>query len=87
MENVSKKELMCEIMAVDFAITDIKLYLDTHPCDEEAITLYNALVKKRAAMHESYQCMFGPIIAETYDKSTKHWDWIKDPWPWDKEEI
>ena len=68
---VDKNELMCEIMAVDFAITDIKLY--------------NSLVKKRLTMIDSYQSMFGPIIAETYDKSEDYWRWIDNPWPWDKE--
>ena len=82
---VDKNQLMCEIMAIDFAITDIKLYLNTHPDDKEAINLYNSLVKKRLAMIDSYQSMFGPIIAETYDKSVDHWRWIDDPWPWDKE--
>ena len=82
---VDKNELMCEIMAVDFAITDIKLYLNTHPHDVDAIKLYNSLVKKRLTMIDSYQSMFGPIIAETYDKSEDDWRWIDNPWHWDKE--
>ena len=82
---VDKNELMCEIMAVDFAITDIKLYLNTHPHDVDTIKLYNSLVKKRLTMIDSYQSMFGPIIAETYDKSEDYWRWIDNPWPWDKE--
>ena len=77
--------MLREITAIDFAVTDIKLYLNTHPNDADAIKLYNSLVEKRLAMLDSYQSMFGPLIAETYSGSGETWDWIDNPWPWDKE--
>lgn len=79
---VSKTGLQTELMAIDFAITDIKLYLDTHPGDGEAIRLYNNLVAKRLAMFDSYQSMFGPLVAEAYTGSDGEWDWTDNPWPW-----
>ena len=83
--NVSKAELMREIMAVNFAMTDLVQYLDTHPDDADAIDLYNNLVRKFGTMLESYQSIFGPLIVQQYDGSTENWNWIDNPWPWNKE--
>ena len=33
----NKEDLMSIITQSSFALDDIKLYLDTHPCDEEAL--------------------------------------------------
>ena len=32
-----KKDLMDQINTVSFAVDDVKLFLDTHPCNEEAL--------------------------------------------------
>ena len=40
----SRCELLHEIMAVDFKLYDLQLYLDTHPFDEDALCMYQNLV-------------------------------------------
>ncbi len=81
---MNREKMLHEIMALDFALTDLKLYLNSHPDDVESIALFNNIVKKRRVMIESYQCMYGPLIAEDYDCSKDAWDWVDEPWPWDK---
>ena len=34
-------ELLKEIMAVDFSLVELNLYLDTHPLDQRALRLHN----------------------------------------------
>ena len=36
----SRADLLQQINKVSFAVDDVKLYLDTHPCDEEAIAYF-----------------------------------------------
>lgn len=81
---MNKEKLMCEIMALDFAITDLKLYLNTHIYDVETIALYNKCVMKSKVLRDTYQNLYGPIIAESYAGSEDRWNWVDDPWPWEK---
>ena len=36
---------LAELMALDFAIDELGLYLDTHPNDSEALELFNSYIK------------------------------------------
>lgn len=81
---MDKEKLKHEIMALDFALIDLKLYLNTHPDCTSSIELYNSIVDKRKVLFETYQSLYGPLIAETYSGSEGSWDWIDNPWPWNK---
>lgn len=74
--------LMKEIMAVDFALTDLALYLNTHPNDFKIICVYNNCVKKFKELIKEYQEKFGPIYRE-FSTSPSQWQWSENPWPWD----
>ncbi len=78
---VNKQELLDRIYALDFAISDLKLFLDTHPCNEEALSLYRKWVEENTSLKETYTAFFGPLMAETYVPGN-YWAWIEDPWPW-----
>ncbi len=82
---MNKDKLKHEIMALDFALTDLKLYLNTHPDCVQTIKLYNSIVEKRKVLYDSYQSLYGPLVAETYSGSDASWDWVDDPWPWQKQ--
>ena len=75
-----KEKLMQQIMEYKFAITDISLFLDTHPCDEKAILLHNEYVSEFQKLKEKYESEYGPLSIET---ETKSWQWIDDKWPWE----
>jgi spore coat protein JB len=77
-----KWELMTIITQSSFALDDIKLYLDTHPCDVEAIMSYKEYKKIREIAMDEYKKNYGPISA--YDVCIdNYWDWINSPWPWE----
>ena len=88
MDNLScnindKKELLNEIMSLNFAVNDLVLYLDTHPSDREAIRLHNEYSNKSRNLTEEYQRKFGPLTVNS-NQSSNSWDWINEPWPWER---
>ena len=43
----ARKELLQKINEVSFAVNDITLYLDTHPCDEKALAYHEEMSEMR----------------------------------------
>lgn len=78
-----RKTLLNKIDAVSFAIDDVKLYLDTHPCDEQALMYYDAHKKLRHQYVEEYTKCFGPLTADNVD-TCNYWTWVNKPWPWER---
>ena len=60
--------------ALAFAIWEVRLYLDTHPCDEKALALLRRLMA--AAEGENYATSFLPDCGDG-------WTWTQGPWPWE----
>lgn len=56
-----------------FALWELRLYLNTHPCDKEALALFRQLREKA---EDTYAETF---LAEDYTR----WAWTDDPWPWE----
>lgn len=77
----AQKKLLEQIQAYAFAMTDLGLYLDTHPTDTNALTLYHEYKQKKAKATEEYEAKYQTIQqgADTPDK----WGWVDDPWPWE----
>lgn len=71
-----------ELMALDFVIKEVNLYLDTHKDDAEAFEMLQSTLALYEEGKMRYIKKYGPITI--YD--LKHADcftWICDPWPWD----
>jgi len=73
------------INEVSFAVNDILLYLDTHPCDQEALSFYRENVRERDKALKEYAKNYGPLTVDTaaYNDSDK-WEWVMQPFPWEK---
>ncbi|MDD3839715.1 MAG: spore coat protein CotJB [Clostridia bacterium] len=71
------------LMAIQFSLLELNLYLDTHPRDMRAIRKYNEYLEEYKEKKEEYEQKYGPITART--KSGCPWEYIKGPWPWDIE--
>lgn len=76
-------ELLNQIMAVDFKLYDLQLYLDTHPFDREALCKYQNLVNECDALKDEYEEKYGPLTANAAAGDCE-WKWIKNPWPWER---
>lgn len=78
-----RKDLMNKINAVSFAVDDVKLFLDTHPCDEEALEYFNEFQQIRKSALKEYARYYGPLTIDTVDADEcDRWNWINEPWPW-----
>ncbi len=58
-----------------FAAWDLRLYLNTHPDDKEALALFRRL--REEAQEPSYATTF------LEDDCACGWDWTEGPWPWE----
>ena len=82
--NGNARALLTAIDQVSFAMDELRLFLDTHPENGEALAEFVALRKKREALLEEYRMNFGPICAYSAGGRTG-WNWVEGPWPWEKE--
>ena len=73
---------LVELMALDFAIHELGLYLTTHADDQDALQLYRSYVKLGREGREKYQKLYGPLL-KTDITMQDGFDWLKDPWPWE----
>ena len=81
MKQDSQKQLKKFIDEVSFAIDDLVLFLDTHPCDEEALACYKEYRKMRKEAMEVYAKKYGPLQKDmVMDKEI--WTWALQPGPW-----
>lgn len=75
-------EMLLKIQAVSFSAIDLNLYLDTHPCDQEALGHYNALCEQLACLKAAYEQIYGPLMSFGESPSPYPWRWVQEPWPW-----
>lgn len=80
--NQEKKKLLLFISQVSFSLYDVVLFLDTHPCDKEALAYYQELKKIRKDALAKYSQKYGPLLNDSVDSSC-YWEWVKEPWPWE----
>ena len=73
---------LVELMALDFALQELGLYLTTHAEDQEVLQLYWSYVKLAREGREKYQKLYGPLL-QTDLTPEDGYVWLKDPWPWD----
>lgn len=76
----SHSRLMERLRKVEFALTEVCLYLDAYPECEEALEYYHKLVAMHEKLVEEYQA-YAPLT-HMGNRSQKSWDWINSPWPW-----
>lgn len=79
-----RERLLKRIAAVDFAIVEFHIFLDTHPYSEEIEKKLIQYREKSALLRAEYEEKFGPISANSVEAN--QWAWIANPWPWDNEE-
>ena len=81
-DNLSLKR---RLSAVYFAISEIGMYLDTHPTDQIALDYYAQYQAMLMPLMEEYNMKYGPLTMDQFGGGS-YWTWIKDPWPWENDE-
>ena len=70
--------------ALHFAISELGLYLDTHPSDMEALELFNQYVEQYGEAMQNYEQKHGALNQMAAGMHGRY-DWLDGPWPWDYE--
>ena len=83
-QNTSRESLLHEIMALNFAVNDLVLYLDTHPTDCDAIKMHNKYAQEVINLTEEYQNLYGPLTVNFTSNNENCWQWSENPWPWER---
>lgn len=78
---MKKEKLLRRVSALQFATYELRLFLDTHPDNKEALEMMNSYKKKYEAVKAEYEKEFGPLTLNGYNSD----EWLKDPWPWENE--
>lgn len=85
-QNGSRCQMLNEINEISFAVNDLHLYLDTHPCDEEALARCREMLQKRIRLLKEYAQNYGPLTVDSADlPDCDRWKWMEQPFPWEKE--
>ncbi|WP_442601498.1 spore coat protein CotJB [Paenibacillus sp. KN14-4R] len=74
--------MLKDLQAVDFVITELTLYLDTHPCDQQAIDQIRQFSQNRMELARRFEAEFGPLNPFGQRAGYESWQWIEPPWPW-----
>ena len=79
---MSKQSLLRDIQAAHFSLTETRLFLDTHPCDREAMEYYLCQKEKLAELMMQWENVCPDIRKEN---GAVRWAWADTPWPWQVE--
>lgn len=79
-----QQEMMLkDIQAIDFYLIDLSLFLDTHPCDKEALAVYKKYNDQAKLMRDQYEKSYGPLTIR-YAEDENYWQWVGSSWPWER---
>ena len=79
---MNRKQMLEWVMMLGFCALDMMLYLDTHPCDKEAIAYYKQCVDMYTKARDQFEENFGPLQARS-SMAENTWMWADMPLPWE----
>ncbi|MBQ3405488.1 MAG: spore coat protein CotJB [Oscillospiraceae bacterium] len=71
-----------ELMALDFIIKELNLYLDTHPDDKDAFAFMKKMLALSSEGRKRYVKLYGPISMSDMENMASY-TWLSGPWPWE----
>jgi len=79
-----QSSMLIKVQEMQFVALELNLYLDTHPCDKDALNDFDCAVERLKTYVNSYEEQYGPLVnfgMDGYAKGT--WKWANSPWPWE----
>ena len=71
-----------ELMALQFIVKELQLYLDTHSGDADAFKALQSTLRLCEEGRKKYVQLYGPVTMSDLT-ACQSYTWISDPWPWD----
>lgn len=78
-----REKKLYDLMGLSFAITDLNLYLDVYPNDQECFRILKQYISEEKKLKDEFARMYGPLTI-TQDTGNSY-KWLENPWPWDNE--
>ena len=73
-------EMLLEISKLDFCVNDVCLFLDTHPCDREAMRYYQEACCRLQRLKQAFIQRGGALTNRQCANLNQY---INEPFPWD----
>ncbi len=80
----SRQQLMKKIQMYSFMLTDLHLYLDSHPFCQNGLHYFKKYEDMLAMATKEYEENYGPITLSSAANGD-YWSWVDEPWPWEME--
>ena len=74
-----RQNILSLIDIYSFLVTDLNLFLDTHPNNERAKMLINTFKTELVKLKDYYNVNFSPITIDSISNES----YITGPWPWE----
>ena len=71
-----------QLQALNFAVSELGLYLDTHPTDQDALDLFNQYSEMYEDVLQKFEEAKGPTMQMRAGMSGSY-RWTEGPWPWE----
>lgn len=82
--DMSQGTMFETIRQLSFVMDELRLYLDTHPGNRQALDMFLSEQETRRALIDEYTGRYGPIDSY-FINSDGTWSWINSPMPWETE--
>lgn len=79
---MDRMKMLEYVQALCFVAYDMQLYLDTHPCDTEALAFYKDAVEKYEKAKRQFEDAYGPLTAHA-SLDCDRFTWADMPLPWE----
>ena len=84
LKTMTQEQLLRYIDQISFVVSDMLLYLDTHPDDQCALNFCREHISMRRQALNEYARLYGPLTIDTADDAASDsWLWVTTPWPWE----
>lgn len=78
---MSREQCLLRLSSAQFAMWEMRVYLDTHQGNKEATALYEKYRAQYEKLKAEFEEKFGALTLGE-DNSD---EWLKNPWPWDNQ--
>ncbi len=77
-----KEQMYRDIGIVGFVVTELALYLDTHPADRGALEYFNHYVRLKKQLEREFSQKYFPLTLDMAECNNE-WRWGAAPLPWE----
>lgn len=78
-----KAEKLRSIQELGFEMTELGLYMNSHPDSPEALARFESTKVSYMNAKNEYENLYGPLTYEGVNTVRDGWSWINSPWPWE----